>query len=104
MLPFKANCIDWTVHAEVEHNWFASSCKVNIEYYRHTDVSGLFFVIYVPLKKENGQMILVPFFQSQENIAGKISLEPVQGKKVEHNGIKIELLGQIGEFMCTFAT
>jgi len=31
----------------------------------------------------------------------QISLEPVQGKKVEHNGIKIELLGQIGELnMC----
>ncbi|CAI9274172.1 unnamed protein product [Lactuca saligna] len=48
-----------------------------------------------PLKKENGQTILVPLFQSQENIAGKICLEPSQGKKVEHNGIKIELLGQI---------
>ncbi|KAI7740704.1 hypothetical protein M8C21_023515 [Ambrosia artemisiifolia] len=40
-------------------------------------------------------MALVPLFQSQETIAGKISVEPVQGKKVEHNGIKIELLGQI---------
>ncbi|KAK3022784.1 hypothetical protein RJ639_046886, partial [Escallonia herrerae] len=49
----------------------------------------------VPLKKENGKTVMVPLFQSQENIAGKISVEPVQGKKVEHNGIKIELLGQI---------
>ncbi|KAI8540517.1 hypothetical protein RHMOL_Rhmol09G0269500 [Rhododendron molle] len=49
----------------------------------------------VPMKKENGQSVMVPLFQSQENIAGKISIEPVQGKKVEHNGIKIELLGQI---------
>ncbi|KAI3764406.1 hypothetical protein L2E82_14413 [Cichorium intybus] len=31
----------------------------------------------------------------QESIAGKICVDPVQGKKVEHNGIKIELLGQI---------
>lgn len=28
----------------------------------------------------------------------QISIEPVLGKKVEHNGVKIELLGQIGEF------
>ncbi|CAL5405433.1 unnamed protein product [Camellia sinensis] len=49
----------------------------------------------VPMKKENGQTVMIPLFQSQENIAGKISIEPVQGKKVEHNGIKIELLGQI---------
>lgn len=49
----------------------------------------------VPIKKENGQTVMVPLFQSQENIAGKIILEPVQGKKIEHNGIKVELLGQI---------
>ncbi|KAK4480526.1 hypothetical protein RD792_013602 [Penstemon davidsonii] len=49
----------------------------------------------VPLKKENGQTVMVPLFQSQENISGKISIEPVSGKKVEHNGIKVELLGQI---------
>ncbi|KAF5960165.1 hypothetical protein HYC85_001374 [Camellia sinensis] len=48
-----------------------------------------------PMKKENGQTMMIPLFQSQENIAGKISIEPVQGKRVEHNGIKIELLGQI---------
>ncbi|KAI8565108.1 hypothetical protein RHMOL_Rhmol03G0234900 [Rhododendron molle] len=49
----------------------------------------------VPTKKENGTSLSVPLFHSQENIAGKISVEPVQGKKVEHNGIKVELLGQI---------
>ncbi|XP_057991547.1 vacuolar protein sorting-associated protein 26B-like isoform X1 [Hevea brasiliensis] len=49
----------------------------------------------VPMKKENGHTVMVPLFQSQENIAGKISIEPLQGKKVEHNGIKVELLGQI---------
>ena len=26
----------------------------------------------------------------------QVVIEPVQGKKVEHNGVKIELLGQIG--------
>ncbi|KAL0452390.1 UNVERIFIED_CONTAM: Vacuolar protein sorting-associated protein 26B [Sesamum latifolium] len=49
----------------------------------------------VALKKENGQTVMVPLFQSQETISGKISVEPVSGKKVEHNGIKVELLGQI---------
>ncbi|KAM7493164.1 hypothetical protein LguiB_027773 [Lonicera macranthoides] len=58
----------------------------------------------VPLKKENGQTSMVPLFQSQENIAGKISIEPVQGKKVEHKGIKIELLGQIGDNCHTAVT
>ncbi|XP_044507309.1 vacuolar protein sorting-associated protein 26A-like [Mangifera indica] len=49
----------------------------------------------VPQKKENGHTVMVPLFQSQENISGKVSIEPAQGKKVEHNGVKIELLGQI---------
>lgn len=49
----------------------------------------------VPTKKENGQTVMVPLFHSQENIAGKISIESISGKKVEHNGIKVELLGQI---------
>ncbi|CAI8608057.1 unnamed protein product [Vicia faba] len=49
----------------------------------------------VPFKKENGQSVTVPLFHSQENIAGKITIEPMQGKKIDHNGIKVELLGQI---------
>ncbi|KAJ7960453.1 Vacuolar protein sorting-associated [Quillaja saponaria] len=49
----------------------------------------------VPLKKENGQTVMVPLFQSQENIVGEVIIEPTLGKKVEHNGVKIELLGQI---------
>ncbi|CAI0453082.1 unnamed protein product [Linum tenue] len=49
----------------------------------------------VALKKENGQTVMVPLYQSQEIIAGEVVVEPAQGKKVEHNGIKIELLGQI---------
>ncbi|XP_010251731.1 PREDICTED: vacuolar protein sorting-associated protein 26A-like [Nelumbo nucifera] len=49
----------------------------------------------VPLKRENGQTTMVPLFQNKENIVGEVSIEPTQGKKVEHNGVKIELLGQI---------
>eukprot|EP00249_Psilotum_nudum_P010691 c22701_g2_i1 orf=267-1163(+) len=47
------------------------------------------------IKKENGQTALVPLFQSQENIAGEVWIDPLSGKKIEHLGIKIELLGQI---------
>ncbi|XP_024019705.1 vacuolar protein sorting-associated protein 26A isoform X3 [Morus notabilis] len=38
---------------------------------------------------------MVPLFQSQENIVGEVNIEPITGKKLEHNGVKIELLGQI---------
>ncbi|CAG7892635.1 unnamed protein product [Brassica rapa] len=49
----------------------------------------------VPVKKDNGQMVMNPLFHSQETIAGNVCIEPYQGKKVEHNGVKVELLGQI---------
>ncbi|KAG8485962.1 hypothetical protein CXB51_019302 [Gossypium anomalum] len=49
----------------------------------------------VPMKKENGKTIMASLFQSKESIAGKVSIEPLQGKKIEHLGVKVELLGQI---------
>ncbi|XP_017604553.1 vacuolar protein sorting-associated protein 26A-like isoform X3 [Gossypium arboreum] len=49
----------------------------------------------VPLKKENGKTVMVALFQSQESIVGEVVIEPVHRKKVEHNGVKIVLLGQI---------
>nr|XP_023914536.1 vacuolar protein sorting-associated protein 26A-like [Quercus suber]POF08022.1 vacuolar protein sorting-associated protein 26a [Quercus suber] len=52
----------------------------------------------VPIKKDNGQAVMLPLFQSQETIIGEVLVEPTQGKKFEHNGIKIELLGQIELF------
>ncbi|XP_060675881.1 vacuolar protein sorting-associated protein 26B-like, partial [Ziziphus jujuba] len=56
-------------------------------------------ILQVQLKKENGQTVMVPLFQSQENIAGKDCIYPIQGKKVEHNGVKVELLGQIEMYL-----
>ncbi|XP_008787026.2 vacuolar protein sorting-associated protein 26B isoform X1 [Phoenix dactylifera] len=47
------------------------------------------------IKKDNGKTAMVPLFQSQETISGEVIIDPIQGKKVEHNGIKVELLGRI---------
>ncbi|CAO2149838.1 unnamed protein product [Urochloa humidicola] len=49
----------------------------------------------VPIKKDNGKTAMVPAFQSLETIAGEVSIAPVPGKRLEHMGVKIELLGQI---------
>ncbi|CAH8290046.1 unnamed protein product [Eruca vesicaria subsp. sativa] len=52
----------------------------------------------IHVKKDNGQTVMNPLFQSQETIAGKrfvFRLFLISGKKVEHNGVKVELLGQI---------
>ncbi|ONK63862.1 uncharacterized protein A4U43_C07F19700 [Asparagus officinalis] len=47
------------------------------------------------IKKENGQTAMVPLFQNHETLTGEVIIEPFHGKKVEHIGVKIELLGQI---------
>eukprot|EP00897_Mesotaenium_endlicherianum_P007594 jgi/Mesen1/6863/ME000351S05985 len=47
------------------------------------------------VKRENGQTDLVPLFHGQESVVGEVRIEPAAGKKVEHSGIRIELLGQI---------
>ncbi|KAF7048663.1 hypothetical protein CFC21_061476 [Triticum aestivum] len=49
----------------------------------------------VAVKKDNGKTTMVPAFQSLETIAGEVSIAPVPGKRIEHMGVKIELLGQI---------
>ncbi|EFJ08889.1 hypothetical protein SELMODRAFT_158309 [Selaginella moellendorffii] len=50
---------------------------------------------HVTLKKENGQMASVPLFRSQDSVAGQVRIDPLPGKRIEHQGVKIELLGQI---------
>ncbi|GMG98705.1 hypothetical protein Nepgr_000545 [Nepenthes gracilis] len=69
---------------------FKSACHISIVFADEKNRKK------VPIKKENGQTFMVPLFQSQENIAGKMSVKPVQRKKIEHNGIKVEPFGQIG--------
>ncbi|CAL5093485.1 unnamed protein product [Urochloa decumbens] len=49
----------------------------------------------VSVKKDNGKTTMVPVFQSLETISGEVSIAPVPGKRIEHMGVKIELLGQI---------
>ncbi|KEH33470.1 vacuolar protein sorting-associated protein 26A isoform X2 [Medicago truncatula] len=68
---------------------FKPPCKISISLTHPTTRKQ------VRVKKENDQTVMVPLFQSQENIVGEVSIEPARGKKVEHNGVKIELLGQI---------
>ncbi|MCO5552791.1 hypothetical protein L7F22_006308 [Adiantum nelumboides] len=47
------------------------------------------------IEKEGGQSITCPVFNSKETVAGEVQIDPAYGKKVEHLGVKVELLGQI---------
>jgi vacuolar protein sorting-associated protein 26 len=46
-------------------------------------------------KDKNGNLIKIPIFLRDEDIAGKVVVKPHKGKKVEHQGIIIELIGHI---------
>ncbi|CAI5523610.1 unnamed protein product [Closterium sp. Naga37s-1] len=50
------------------------------------------------VKRESGQTELVPLFHGQDTVAGEVRIEPLPGKKIEHTGVKIELIGQIELF------
>lgn len=67
----------------------APSCTVTIEF---ADAETR---QQATVRKENGQMILVPLFQSVESLVGQVRIVPHPGKRIEHQGIKLELLGQI---------
>eukprot|EP00475_Leptophrys_vorax_P035878 TRINITY_DN5972_c0_g1_i1.p1 TRINITY_DN5972_c0_g1~~TRINITY_DN5972_c0_g1_i1.p1 ORF type:complete len:303 (-),score=21.74 TRINITY_DN5972_c0_g1_i1:222-1130(-) len=47
------------------------------------------------VKRESGQTELVPLFHGQDTVSGEVRIEPLPGKRVEHAGVKIELIGQI---------
>jgi len=37
-------------------------------------------------------------FKNNEDIAGKVIVKPLKDKRLEHQGIRIELIGHIGSF------
>lgn len=44
----------------------------------------------------------VPLYSGQDNVAGVVDISLPPGKKVEHQGIRIELIGQTGELCSLF--
>lgn len=49
----------------------------------------------VQVKSESGKPETVPVFQSGDSLSGEVVITPPPGKKLEHAGVKIELIGQI---------
>jgi len=47
---------------------------------------------------EGGKKVELPLFLGGESVQGEVKIAPKDGKKMEHIGIKIELLGQIELF------
>ena len=47
-------------------------------------------------RDKSGEMIKLPTFYDKENISGKVVVTLTNTKKLEHQGIKIEIIGTIG--------
>jgi len=50
---------------------------------------------HVDVKVDKDHRESMPLYLDGENIKGKVAIRPRDGKKVEHNGIKIEFVGSI---------
>lgn len=52
----------------------------------------------VTVKGETGKQETLPLYSANDCVRGQVHLTPAAGKKVEHQGIKVELLGTIELF------
>jgi len=67
---------------------FGGACDLDIEFKNQDDLKK------VACKNENGEIENLYLFTGKENIAGTVHVK-LKGKKVEHLGMKIELIGHI---------
>ena len=52
---------------------------------------------WVDIKNEEGSPERLPLYFDGETVAGQVLVNLKPGKKFEHQGIRIEFMGQIGE-------
>lgn len=51
-------------------------------------------------KVPKGEPIMIPVYFGQEVVSGEAEITVPAGKKVEHQGIRIEMIGQTGKIDC----
>jgi vacuolar protein sorting-associated protein 26 len=52
----------------------------------------------VTVKGESGKLETLPLYTANDTVRGQVNITPTAGKKIEHQGIKVELLGTIELF------
>lgn len=70
---------------------FGSVCDLDIDLIRE----GIGEDKKCSIKNDNGVMEVVPLYTGSESITGKLNVKLKPGKKLEHTGISINLIGQI---------
>lgn len=52
----------------------------------------------VTVKGESGKAETLPLYTANDTVRGQVTITPAAGKKIDHQGIKVELLGTIELF------
>ena len=52
------------------------------------------------LKVQGGDPVVVPVYSGTEIVGGVVDISMPPGKKIEHQGIRIEMIGQTGKADC----
>jgi len=68
---------------------FGATCDVKIEFKDHEHRKR------VAVKNENGELEELYLFTGSDDVSGTVFVDIPKGKKIEHTGIKIELIGLI---------
>jgi len=80
--------------AEMNFLGFKAPVTVGVEFFKGGDVKPE----TVTVRSASGVPETVPLYTDGDTVSGVVTITPAFGKKVDHQGIKIELLGQIEAF------
>lgn len=90
---FSARCAGTAGMANLLNLLIGPACSCDVEF-----ASGPHNRPPVTVKGESGKPEQLPLFTAHDTVRGQIHLTPAAGKKVEHQGIRVELVGTIELF------
>mmetsp|Transcript_8999 Transcript_8999/g.22608 ORF Transcript_8999/g.22608 Transcript_8999/m.22608 type:complete len:311 (+) Transcript_8999:350-1282(+) len=70
---------------------FGAPCEVDLEFEGATGAP----LRHATIKDRSGSSKELPLYSGGDGICGKVTVRPTSAKKVEHAGMKVQLLGQI---------
>ncbi|MEW5305273.1 MAG: hypothetical protein WDW36_007826 [Sanguina aurantia] len=69
-----------------------ATCRIEVEF---KDEKGAAYKRTVLLKTKGNETEDIPLYTNKDNIMGEIKVTPTSTKKLEHQGIRVQLIGQI---------
>eukprot|EP00808_Paulinella_micropora_P008840 g4281.t1 len=68
---------------------FGAACDIDVEFKGQDKLS------MVEVKNDNAELEPIYLFSGKDPVAGKVTVKVPKGKKMDHMGVKIEVIGQI---------